>query len=90
MQQRHVLTAILFLLLALAYAFRTSFPLILTQMVYVPNSNITKINTASTQPIETNSELICPTNHAMVHNEEASQSVGLLQKKLQNIRNITN
>lgn len=73
MQQRHVLTAILFLLLALAYAFRTSFPLILTQMVYVPNTNITNI-----QSIETSSELICPTNHAMVPSEEATQSVGVL------------
>lgn len=77
-QQRYVLTAILFLILALAYAFRTSFPLILTQMVYVPNSNATNINSTSIQSIDSNSELICPIEHSVADNE-ASQAVRLFE-----------
>lgn len=85
MQQRYVVLAILFFSFALTYAFRTSFPLILTQMVYVPNSNTTNVNSTNIQPNEANSELICPTSHAMIH-RETLQSVGLFVKRINRTR----
>lgn len=67
-QQRYVLTAIVFLLLALAYAFRISFPLILTQMVYVPNSNTGINNYTRDASNDTENELICPIKYSMAPN----------------------
>lgn len=53
-QQRYVVGTMAFLVLALIYSLRMCFPLILTQMVYIPNVDMDGTT------IESNGELICP------------------------------
>lgn len=57
-QQRYVLAGVLFLSLGVAFTLRMAFPLILTQMVYVPNADKKNNNTHNS-----NDELICPIQH---------------------------
>lgn len=54
MLQRYVLAAMIFWFLAIIYALRIGFPLILTQMVYIPNVDV------NSDTIEGGGELICP------------------------------
>lgn len=54
MQQRYVLAGVLFLSLGIAFTLRMTFPLVLTQMVYVPNAD------KKNDTYNPNGELICP------------------------------
>lgn len=56
-QQRYVLTAVMFLALGVTFALRMSFSLVLTQMVYIPNAN------TENHTIDSNGEEICPTRY---------------------------
>lgn len=57
--QRYVLAAMTFWFLGIIYALRIGFPLILTQMVYIPNVDV------SSDTIEAGGELICPVDKNM-------------------------
>lgn len=56
-QQRFVLTGVLFLALGVNFTLRMIFPLILTQMVYVPGSN--------NETSGSNGELVCPIRYEL-------------------------
>lgn len=58
----------LFVSLGVSFALRMTFPLILTQMVYVPNVNNEKNDTTSS-----NGELICPIEQAEPQDETGNQ-----------------
>lgn len=53
----------LFFGLGLTFALRMSFSIVLTQMVYVPNSNV------NNETAETNGELVCPIKYPTNQNE---------------------
>lgn len=69
MQQRFVLTGVLFLALGVNFTLRMIFPLILTQMVYIPNAGSDN-NTSSS-----NGELICPIRYDPPAKDETAKSV---------------
>lgn len=54
MQQRYIVATMLFLVIGVIYSIRVCFPLILTQMVYIPNVDTESMTS------DTKSELICP------------------------------
>lgn len=58
-QQRYVLGLMIFVIYVMSAVYRSGFPLILTQMVYIPNSG-----TNSSSPNHPNDELICPMRHS--------------------------
>lgn len=70
MQQRYILAAVLFVSGGVSFALRMTFPLILTQMVYVPNVDVKKNDT-----INSDGELICPIEHTD-REDETGNSVG--------------
>lgn len=53
----------IFLVMGVAYALRISFTLLLTQMVYIPNSN------SSNGAYDPNGMLSCPVKHSSSPNE---------------------
>lgn len=63
-QQRYVVVGMMFLSMTITFLFRMSFPIVLTQMVYVPNIN--KQN--SDNKTISNNEIICPVKHHMTNN----------------------
>lgn len=63
-QQRYVLAVNIFLTFGMTFALRMCFTLLLTQMVYVPNTNIINNNT-----IDINDELTCPIQYSRPKNE---------------------
>lgn len=69
-QQRYVVVAMMFLSLMMTFSLRMSFPIVLTQMVAVPNSspNTDKNNA-------TNNEIICPVKHHMIENVSDVESI---------------
>ncbi|XP_055326920.1 sialin-like [Sitodiplosis mosellana] len=74
-KQRYVVVVMVFFVMATVFALRMSFPIVLTQMVYVPNI---VSNTETNQ--STNTELICRIEHHMIengtsHESNSSQSV---------------
>lgn len=62
-QQRYVLGAIIFIIYAMSAVYRSGFPLIFTQMVYLPNVGSNRSSNKS------NGELICPIGHSTAKNE---------------------
>lgn len=76
-QQRYVLGLMIFVIYAMSAVYRSGFPLILTQMVYIPNSGS---NSSST---DSNGELICPIRHSTPKSETTttSLSVNILSTK---------
>lgn len=68
----------MFLVMAMVFALRMSFPIVLTQMVYVPNIHS---NSETNHP--TNAEIICPVTSHMIENvtnfnSNSSQSVQMM------------
>ena len=53
-QQRYILGAMIFIIYGMSAVYRSGFPLILTQMVYIPNSG------SNSNSSDSNGELICP------------------------------
>lgn len=68
-QQRFVLAGMLFLSLGVAFAFNMSFSLILTQMVYVPNSFMNFSVNTNSETFDSNSEEICPIRYTENQNQ---------------------
>lgn len=64
MQQRYVVVGMMFLSMTITFLVRMSFPIVLTQMVYVPNIN--KQN--SDNKTISNNEIICPVKHHTTNN----------------------
>lgn len=64
-QQRYVLGAMIFLIYGMSAVYRSGFPLILTQMVYIPNSE------SNNNSSDSNGELICPIRHSTPKNTTA-------------------
>lgn len=62
-QQRYVVVVMMFLSMTFTFFLRMNFPIVLTQMVYVPN-----INQTFSSDIKSNSELICPNKDHIVNN----------------------
>lgn len=62
-QQRYVLGAMIFVIYGMSAVYRSGFPLILTQMVYIPNSG------SNSSSSDSNGELICPIRHSTPKNE---------------------
>lgn len=65
-QQRFFLAGMLFLFLGIAFSFSMSFSLILTQMVYIPNSFV---NSVVNKTFDANSEEICPIRYTAPQNQ---------------------
>lgn len=65
MQQRYVVVVMMFLSMTFTFLLRMSFPIVLTQMVYIPNINSSSSINATT---ESNNELICPVKNHMLNN----------------------
>ena len=65
----------MFFVMATVFALRMSFPIVLTQMVYVPN-----VNPDAESNRSANVEIICPVKHHMIENatNESSSSVPLM------------
>lgn len=63
-QQRYVVVVMMFFSLMMTFSLRMSFPIVLTQMVAVPN-----INPAVDTSNASNSEIICPVKHHMIQND---------------------
>lgn len=66
LQQRYVLGAMIFIIYGMSAVYRSGFPLIFTQMVYIPNAGS---NNGSS---DSNGELICPIRHSTAKNEATS------------------
>lgn len=64
-QQRYVVVALMFISLSITMALRISFPIVLTQMVYVPNIN-------QNPESSSNDELICPIKYSVMENNTDS------------------
>lgn len=64
MQQRYVVVAMMFLSMTLTFLLRMSFPIVLTQMVYIPNINEPHSNHSAS----TETEIICPVKYHMINN----------------------
>lgn len=67
-QQRYVVVVMMFLSMTFTFLLRMSFPIVLTQMVYIPNINSSSSMNATT---DSNSELICPVKNHMLNNTTA-------------------
>lgn len=66
-QQRYVVVALMFTSLTITMALRISFPIALTQMVYIPNADDSKS--------VANNEIICPVQLSLLENSsEPSQA----------------
>ena len=63
-QQRYVVVFMMFLSMTFTFLLRMSFPIVLTQMVYIPNIN----SSSSMNTTESNRELICPVKNHMLNN----------------------
>lgn len=63
MQQRYVVVVMMFLSMTFTFLLRMSFPIVLTQMVYVPNINSSSPMNATAS----NDELICPIENHMLN-----------------------
>lgn len=61
-QQRYVLASMMFIVMGVAFALRISFPLLLTQMVYIPNLN------SNNDTNQTKDGLSCPVKHTSSQN----------------------
>lgn len=68
-QQRYILAANLFLTFGVACALRMCFSLILTQIVYVPNTG------ANVHESNISDELTCPIKYSRSHNGTTTNSV---------------
>lgn len=65
-QQRYILGAMIFIIYGMSAVYRSGFPLILTQMVYVPNS------ASNSSSSNSNGEMICPIRHSTSKNDTSS------------------
>lgn len=65
-QQRYILGAMIFIIYGMSAVYRSGFPLILTQMVYIPNSESNGNSSVS------NDELICPIRQSTPKNTTSS------------------
>lgn len=62
-QQRYVVVVMMFLSMTFTFFLRMNFPIVLTQMVYVPN-----VNQSSMSHTISNSDMICPVKNHIVNN----------------------
>lgn len=76
MQQRYVLGLMIFVMYGMSAVYRSGFPLILTQMVFIPNSG-----SNSSTSSDSKGELICPIRHLTPKNETTSLNVNILSAK---------
>lgn len=65
-QQRYILGAMIFIIYGMSAVYRSGFPLILTQMVYIPNSG------PNSNSSDSNGELICPIRQTTPKNHTSS------------------
>lgn len=77
-KQRYVVVVMMFFVMAMVFALRMSFPIVLTQMVYVPN-----IHSNSEKNHSTSAEIICLVKSHMIENvtnfvSDSSQSVQMM------------
>lgn len=61
-QQRYILGVMIFIIYGMSAVYRSGFPLIFTQMVYIPNSGSN----------HSNGELICPIRQSTPKNDASS------------------
>lgn len=65
-QQRYILGVMIFIIYGMSAVYRSGFPLIFTQMVYIPNSGSDSISNDSY------GDLICPIRHTTPKNDTSN------------------